>query len=199
LLVAGSTDGHVAVKEAVLPFNRFPDADRVLGPEMRSTGEVMGIDRSFGLAFAKAQIAAGDRLPETGRVFFSLADRDKAAGVRAAARYVELGFEIVATEGTAAALEAAGVTVAQRVAKVSGDAPVTGPTAVDLIRAGEIQMVVNSPRGRGPRADGGYIRSAAGVAGIPCLTTAAAALAAADGMADWSSHELQVKPLQEFH
>jgi carbamoyl-phosphate synthase large subunit len=199
LLVAGSTDGHVAVKEAVLPFNRFPDADRVLGPEMRSTGEVMGIDRSFGLAFAKAQIAAGDRLPETGRVFFSLADRDKPAGVRAAARYVELGFEIVATEGTATALEAAGVKVVQRVAKVSEDAPAAGPTAVDLIRAGEIQMVVNSPRGRGPRADGGYIRSAAGVAGIPCLTTAAAALAAADGMADWSSHELQVKPLQEFH
>jgi carbamoyl-phosphate synthase large subunit len=188
---------HVAVKEAVLPFNRFPDADRVLGPEMRSTGEVMGIDRSFGLAFAKSQIAAGDRLPETGRIFISLADRDKANGVLAAQRFVELGFDLVATAGTAAALEAAGVAVAQRVDKL-GDGGV-GETAVDLIERGDIQLVVNSPRGRGPRADGGYIRAAAGVAGIPCLTTAAAALAAADGMADWQSHDLHVKSLQEFH
>ena len=198
LLCEPITTGHVAVKEAVLPFNRFPDADRVLGPEMRSTGEVMGIDRSFGLAFAKSQIAAGDRLPESGTVFFSLADRDKPNGIRAAQRYVDLGFEIVATDGTAEALEAAGLTVKQRLAKL-GDTAADGPTAVDLIEAGEIQMVVNSPRGRGPRADGGYIRAAAGVAGIPLLTTASAALAAADGMTDWSSHELQVKPLQDFH
>jgi carbamoyl-phosphate synthase large subunit len=197
LLVDPDTEGHVAVKEAVLPFNRFPDADRVLGPEMRSTGEVMGIDRSFGLAFAKSQIAAGDRLPETGTVFFSLADRDKAAGIRAARTYVELGFDLVATDGTAEAFEAAGVNVTRRVAKL-GEEP-GGETAVDLIEAGQIQMVVNSPRGRGPRADGGYIRSAAGVAGIPCLTTAAAALAAAEGMSDWSQHPLQVKALQEFH
>jgi carbamoyl-phosphate synthase large subunit len=197
LLVPPNTDGHVAVKEAVLPFNRFPDADRVLGPEMRSTGEVMGIDRSFGLAFAKSQIAAGERLPESGNVFFSLADRDKAAGVRAAQRYVDLGFEIVATGGTAAALEEAGVPVARRVGKLgdgSGD-----ETVVDLIERGEIHLVVNSPKGRGPRADGGYIRAAAGVAGIPLLTTASAALAAAEGMADWASHDLEVKALQEFH
>jgi len=197
LMRKGSTDGHVAVKEAVLPFNRFPDADRVLGPEMRSTGEVMGIDRSFGLAFAKSQIAAGDRLPESGRIFFSLADRDKPGGVKAARSFVDLGFELVATEGTAAAFEAAGIAVAQRVAKLGDETG--GTTAVDLIEAGDIQMVVNSPKGRGPRADGGYIRAAACVAGIPCLTTAAAALAAADGMGDWSTHELQVKPLQEFH
>jgi carbamoyl-phosphate synthase large subunit len=198
LLTDPITTGHVAVKEAVLPFNRFPDADRVLGPEMRSTGEVMGIDRSFGLAFAKSQIAAGDRLPESGTVFFSLADRDKPNGIRAAQRYVALGFEIVATDGTADALESAGVAVRQRLAKL-GDDSAQAPTAVDLIEAGEIQMVVNSPRGRGPRADGGYIRAAAGVAGIPLLTTASAAMAAADGMTDWSSHELQVKPLQDFH
>jgi carbamoyl-phosphate synthase large subunit len=198
LLNEASTEGHVAVKEAVLPFNRFPDADRVLGPEMRSTGEVMGIDRSFGLAFAKSQMAAGDRLPESGTVFFSLADRDKPSGIRAAERYVALGFDIVATAGTADALEQAGVPVSRRLAKLA-DSTGDVPTAVDLIRAGEIQMVVNSPRGRGPRADGGYIRAAAGVAGIPLLTTASAALAAADGMTDWSSHELQVKPLQEFH
>ena len=110
---------------------------------------------------------------------------------------VDLGFELVATEGTAAAFEAADIPVARQVAKLGDGAG--GDTAVDLIEAGEVQMVVNSPRGRGPRADGGYIRAAAGVAGIPCLTTAAAALAAADGMADWSTHDLQVKPLQDFH
>ncbi|HEY4377293.1 MAG TPA: carbamoyl-phosphate synthase large subunit, partial [Acidimicrobiales bacterium] len=160
---------HVAVKEAVLPFNRFPDADRVLGPEMRSTGEVMGIDRSFGLAFAKSQIAAGDRLPQEGCVFFSLADRDKRVGLDAALRFVDLGFTIAATTGTADAFEAKGIPVATRVAKLGEDGASDGDglTAVDLIAAGQIQMVVNSPRGRGPRADGAYIRAAAGVAGIP--------------------------------
>ncbi|MCU1351180.1 MAG: carbamoyl-phosphate synthase large subunit, partial [Acidimicrobiales bacterium] len=196
LLVPRVGGSHHAVKEAVLPFNRFPDADRVLGPEMRSTGEVMGIDRSFGLAFAKSQIAAGDRLPEGGCVFLSLAPRDKRVGVKAAQRFVDLGFTIVATHGTADALEAEGVPVAGRVAKLGLEA---GETAVDLIQAGRIQLVVNSPRGRGPRADGAYIRSAAGVAGIPCLTTAAAGLAAAEGMADWATHDLRVKSLQEFH
>jgi carbamoyl-phosphate synthase large subunit len=198
LLTDPDTEGHVAVKEAVLPFNRFPDADRVLGPEMRSTGEVMGIDRSFGLAFAKSQIAAGDRLPESGTVFFSLADRDKPDGITAAQAFVALGFSIVATEGTADALEDAGITVARRLSKLADEGS-DAPTAVDLIRSGDIQLVVNSPRGRGPRADGGYIRAAAGVAGIPLLTTASAALAAAEGMTDWSTHELQVKALQEFH
>ena len=197
LLIDPSTEGLVAVKEAVLPFNRFPDADRVLGPEMRSTGEVMGIDRSFGLAFAKSQIAAGEPLPESGRIFFSLADRDKPAGILAAQSYVALGFELAATAGTADALEAAGVPVAMRVAKLNDGSG--GDTAVDLIQAGEVQMVVNSTKGRGPRSDGGYIRAAAGVANIPCLTTAAAALAAADGMTDWSTHALEVKPLQDFH
>ncbi|MCU1454880.1 MAG: carbamoyl-phosphate synthase large subunit [Acidimicrobiales bacterium] len=190
------TGGHHAVKEAVLPFNRFPDADRVLGPEMRSTGEVMGIDRSFGLAFAKSQIAAGDRLPVGGCVFLSLADRDKRVGIRAAQRFVDLGFTIAATRGTADQLEAAGVPVATRVAKLGVE---DGDTAVDLITSGKVQLVVNSPRGRGPRADGAYIRSAAGVAGVPCLTTAAAGLAAAEGMADWATHDLRVKSLQEFH
>ena len=98
------TGGHVSVKEAVLPFARFPDADTLLGPEMRSTGEVMGIDRSFGLAFAKSQAAAGDELPAGGTVFFSLADRDKAAGVAVARRFVQLGFRLAATSGTAGLL-----------------------------------------------------------------------------------------------
>ena len=199
--------GHVAVKEAVLPFNRFPDADTVLGPEMRSTGEVMGLDRTFGLAFGKAQVAAGERLPEGGMVFLSLADRDKAVGVTAAARLVEQGFEIAATVGTAAHLERHGVPVAQRVAKVAVadeavahlDEEVGLPTALDLISAGRVQLVVNSPRGRGARADGAYIRRAANVHRIPCLTTAAAAVAAAESAVDRSQHDARVRTLQEIH
>jgi carbamoyl-phosphate synthase large subunit len=199
--------GHIAVKEAVLPFNRFPDADTVLGPEMRSTGEVMGLDRTFGLAFAKAQLAAGDELPESGMVFLSLADRDKAAGLQAAARFVELGFEIAATSGTADHFDANGVPVAQRVAKVAaadelGVAPTDEgnlPTALDLIAAGKVQLVVNSPRGRGARADGAYIRTAANVHRIPCLTTAAAAVAAAESSIDRARHDVRVRTLQEYH
>ncbi|MBS1847208.1 MAG: carbamoyl-phosphate synthase large subunit [Actinobacteria bacterium] len=195
-LLADPVSGYVAVKEAVLPFNRFPGADRILGPEMHSTGEVMGVDTTFGMAFAKSQIAAGDRLPESGCVFVSLADRDKHVGVRAAAKLAELGFEIAATAGTAAALRAAGVPVAVDVAKL-GEAG--GPHAVELIESGRVQLVVNSPRGRGSRADGDYIRSAAGVAHIPILTTAAAALAAATGMAEWSTRDQVVRNLQEIH
>ncbi len=162
---------HVAIKEAVLPFNRFPEADAVLGPEMRSTGEVMGIDLTPGLAFVKSQLAAGTRLPEDGMVFLSLADRDKASGVEAARLLAEMGFTICATSGTAASVREAGVEVAVEVAKL-GD--VDGVNAVDLINAGDVKLVVNSPRGRGPRADGDHIRSAAGRASVPLLTTGAA-------------------------
>ena len=189
------TGGHVSVKEAVLPFNRFPDVDTLLGPEMRATGEVMGVDVTFGLAFAKSQIAAGDRLPEKGTVFMSLADRDKPGGITAARRFVELGFSIVATTGTADALREQGVPVTGVVQKMGEGSS----NAVDLIADGKIDLVVNTPRGRGPRADGAYIRLAANVHGIPCLTTAAAALAAAAGVADWSAHGLRVRSLQEFH
>jgi carbamoyl-phosphate synthase large subunit len=190
--------GHVSVKEAVLPFNRFPDVDTLLGPEMRATGEVMGIDATFGLAFAKSQRAAGDRLPEGGTVFFSLAGRDKAGGVVAARRFVELGFSIAATAGTARHLEAHGVPVGAVVAKVGEDAD-AGASAVELIAGGDIDLVVNTPRGRGPRADGAYIRRAANVHKVPCLTTIAAALAAAGGIADWAEYRLSVRSLQEFH
>ena len=195
-LVPEPVRGHVAVKEAVLPFNRFPDADSVLGPEMRSTGEVMGIDRTFGLAFAKSQMAAGDRLPTTGMVFLSVADRDKATAIRAAHKFTELGFAIAATVGTAEYLESNGVPVATVVAKL-GEA--TGVDAVDLIASGKVDLVVNSPRGRGARADGDHIRAAAEQHAIPCLTTAAAGVAAAEGMADWAHHELRVRTLQEYH
>ena len=186
---------HVAVKEAVLPFDRFPEADPLLGPEMRSTGEVMGIDLTTGLAFTKSQIAAGGALPDSGTVFMSLADRDKAVGLEAARGLVDLGLDVVATSGTAEHLVANGVPVTTVVAKLGED----GVDAVELIRSGSVQMVVNSPRGRGPRSDGEHIRAAAGAAGIPLLTTANAALAAARGLADWRRFPLAVRTLQEYH
>ncbi|CAN5632455.1 carbamoyl-phosphate synthase large subunit [soil metagenome] len=195
LLRAPVTDGHVAVKEAVLPFNRFPDVDTVLGPEMRSTGEVMGIDATFGLAFSKSQMAAGDRLPEVGSVFLSLADRDKGGAVILARRLADLDFSLVATPGTAAALEAAGIAVEAVVGKVSEGA---ATTAVDLLASGKVALVGNTPWGRGPRVEGDYIRSAAAVHNVPCLTTVAAALAATEGMADWARHRLSVRSLQEW-
>ena len=201
-LVKAPVTGHVSIKEAVLPFNRFPDADPVLGPEMRSTGEVMGIDSTTGLAFTKSQMAAGGKLPESGAVFLSLADRDKPLGTEAAKLFAEQGFTIIATSGTADVLEAAGVEVAERLAKLNeenGSRDIDAPTAVDLIEADKIQLVVNSPRGRGPRADGAYIRAAAGAAGVPLLTTGAAAVAAARGMKEWLASPLQVKSLQDYH
>jgi carbamoyl-phosphate synthase large subunit len=197
LLRAPVAGNHVSVKEAVLPFDRFPDVDTVLGPEMRSTGEVMGIDATFGLAFAKSQTAAGDRLPDHGAVFFSLADRDKPAGVHAAVRFAELGFGIVATRGTAAYLRGNGVPVDTVVSKVGEEGE--GLDAVELIGSGRVQLVVNTPRGRGPRADGAYIRRAARVHQVPCLTTVAAARAAAAGIADSAERPLAVRSLQEFH
>jgi carbamoyl-phosphate synthase large subunit len=187
---------HHSVKEAVLPFSRFPESDAVLGPEMRSTGEVMGIDLTAGLAFAKSQLAAGTRLPTEGTVFLSLADRDKVTGVKAARIFREMGFSLAATSGTTAHLRSQGVDVDVEVAKL-GEA--TGPHAVQLIESGQVDLVVNSPRGRGPRADGDHIRAAAGTHKVPLLTTAAAGLAAAEGMADRARHALQVRPLQEYH
>ena len=188
--------GWVSVKEAVLPFSRFPGVDTLLGPEMRSTGEVMGIGTTFGLAFAKSQIAAGTRLPSSGTVFLSLADRDKAAGFEAARMFAELGFDLAATSGTAAYLESNGVQVSTVVGKVGE----TGAAdAVELISSGHVQLVVNTPRGRGPRADGLHIRSSALLHQVPCLTTVAAARAAAAGIADWERHGLSVVSLQEVH
>ncbi len=196
LLIPPANGGHIAVKEAVLPFNRFPDSDTLLGPEMRSTGEVMGIDRTFGRAFAKSQAAAGNHLPAKGSVFLSLADRDKPAGLVLGRRFSDLGLDIVATAGTAKALQEAGITVTAVVAKV-GEAD--GEDAVDLIAAGQIDLVVNTPRGDGPRADGGHIRRAAVRYGVACLTTVAAALAAAAGLEDALMGEMTVTPLQEYH
>ncbi len=188
---------HVSVKEAVLPFDRFPGVDTLLGPEMRSTGEVMGIDVTFGLAFAKSQLAVGTRLPDSGTVFLSLADRDKPAGLEVARAFNALGFTIAATLGTAGYLRSAGVGVDTLVAKVGEEG--VASDAVELIAAGKVQLVVNTPRGLGPRADGAHIRTAAVRYKVPCLTTLAAARAAAAGMADVKAHTLEVRPLQDLH
>ncbi|MCY3804863.1 MAG: carbamoyl-phosphate synthase large subunit [bacterium] len=187
---------HISVKEAVLPFNRFPGVDAVLGPEMRCTGEVMGIDRRPGLAFAKSQIAAGAALPTSGSVFLSLADRDKQVGITVARRLAGMGFTLLATRGTAAALAAAGVGTEAVVAKLADP---EGPHAVTLLDAGRIDLVINTPQGRGPRADGADIRRVAAQRGVPLLTTVAAALAATAGIADQRNHPMEVRSLQEYH
>jgi len=166
---------HVAVKEAVLPFARFPGADPVLGPEMRATGEVMGLGGSFAEAFAKAQRGAGQALPRSGAAFISARDADKPRMVALSARLARAGLELVATSGTAAALAAAGLPV-EPVRKLSEGSPHVG----DLIAAGRVSLVLNTPRvGHGARTDGFEIRAAAIRAGIPCITTIEAAEAAA--------------------
>ena len=202
LLPAGAigrvqTLDHVSVKEAVLPFDRFPGVDTLLGPEMRSTGEVMGVDITFGLAFAKSQMAAGTRLPDAGTVFLSLADRDKPAGLAVARIFAAMGLSIAATLGTAGYFRSAGLTVDTLVAKVGEEG--VASDAVQLIAQGKVQLVINTPRGLGPRADGQHIRMAAITYHVPCLTTLAAARAAAAGMADARAHPLVVRSLQELH
>jgi carbamoyl-phosphate synthase large subunit len=159
----------------------------------------MGIDRSFGMAFAKSQTAAGNRIPRAGTVFFSLADRDKAAGAIAARRFTELGYSIVATAGTAAVLERDGVDVELVVGKLTDGVASPGIDAVELLQSGKVDLVVNTPRGRGPRADGAHIRRTATARGIPCVTTVAAALAASAGIVEWESTEATVRSLQEYH
>ena len=196
-LLVEPVSGHVAVKEAVLPFNRFPEVDPALGPEMRSTGEVMGIDRTFGQAFFKAELAAGNGLSEAGTAFLSLNDHDKPAGIVVARHLRSLGMRVVATRGTAEHLSRYGVEVDQVLDKVQDG--VDGPTAVDLIAAGEISLVVNTPRGSAGRSDGEHIRKAASLHRVSCFTTVSAALAAARGMEESLGRALEVRPLQEHH
>ena len=197
LVFTVATPDYVCVKEAVLPFNRFPGVDIVLGPEMRSTGEVMGVGESFGIAFAKAQLAAGTRLPDQGQVFMSLADRDKVLGAVLARQLVDLGFSLAATVGTAGYLRAQGVAVATLVGKV-GPADM-GVDAVSMIASGEVQLVVNTPSGGGARADGALIRAACVRNAVACLTTLSAGFAAAKGIADTRAHGWRVRSLQELH
>ncbi len=197
------TSGLYAVKEAVLPFNRFPETDALLGPEMRSTGEVMGIDASPGLAFVKAQLGAGMELspndPEKGAIFLSLADRDKVRGIEMARNLASLGYRFLATAGTAAALTEAGIEVGEVLAKLGDEAARGGArTALDAIRDGEVSMVINSPKGRGARADGSYIRTAASIHAVPLITTMAAGEAIAIGLAEWAKEPLKVRSLQSI-
>ncbi len=195
-LLGEPVTGHVAVKEAVMPFNRFPEVDPALGPEMRSTGEVMGIDTTFGKAFYKAELAAGTVLPSEGMVFLSLADHDKPAGLIVAQRLRALGLSIAATSGTAKYLARFGETVDQVVGKVQEGADVT---AVDLIAEGRVSFVVNTPRGKGGRTDGEQIRKAASMHRVSCVTTIEAALAAVQGMSERPNSTLEVRTLQEYH
>jgi len=188
----------VAVKEAVLPFGRFHGVDTVLGPEMRSTGEVMGLDDTFGIAFAKSQEAAfSGGLPTEGTVFVSLADRDKAQGVDAVRRLADAGFRILATSGTADVLREQGIAVDVVRKQHEGRGPDGEPTTVDAIMAGEVDLIVNTPYGVGPRVDGYEIRTAAVVKGIPSITTVQGLAAAAAGIESLRSATPGVRSLQE--
>jgi len=185
---------HYYVKSPVFPWSKFAGVDTVLGPEMRSTGEVMGVASSFGEAFAKAQLSAGQILPTAGTVFFTVNDHDKLAVAPLARRYVDLGFKIVATEGTANVLENAGLIV-ERIFKVEEGRP----NAVDLIKEGRIQMIVNTPRGQDAIFDEKAIRRAAVLKRVPTITTLAAAQAAAEGIAAMQKHRVTVFALQALH
>ncbi|HEX3172925.1 MAG TPA: carbamoyl-phosphate synthase large subunit [Solirubrobacterales bacterium] len=186
--------GYVSVKEAVLPFARFAGVDSVLGPEMKSTGEVMGIAADFPTAFAKAQSAAGVKLPTEGAVFITVTDVDKPAATQLATRFHELGFEVIATAGTAQAIAAMGIPVT-RIAKLAEGSP----NVVDLIRERRCDLVINTPTGSGARADGHAIRTAAVRHGIPCVTTMTGASAAARAIAAQKKGEATVLSLQEVH
>jgi carbamoyl-phosphate synthase large subunit len=188
------TGSHYYVKSPVFPWGKFPGVDTVLGPEMKSTGEVMGVADNFGEAFAKAQIAAGQVLPLQGTVFLSVNDHDKDRAVSLARQFAEMGFHLVATHGTAVVLEQAGLQP-ERVHKVKEGRP----NVVDLIKGDRIQLIVNTPRGQDTFFDEKAIRRAAVLARIPTITTLAAARAAAEGIAALQKGTLSVVPLQTLH
>jgi carbamoyl-phosphate synthase large subunit len=183
---------HVSVKEAVFPFIKFSGVDIVLGPEMRSTGEVMGISERFSMAFAKSQLAAGTVLPREGNVFVSVADRHKPAIAEIARRFVDLGFSLLSTGGTAGTLEAADIPV-QRLKKLKEGEP----NLLNYFAEKAVALVVNTPSGKGARTDEGKIRAAAVQAGVPCVTTLEAATAAVKAIEALRDEEMQVQSLQE--
>ncbi|MCL6550458.1 MAG: carbamoyl-phosphate synthase large subunit [Acidothermus cellulolyticus] len=190
-------NASVAVKEAVLPFGRFRGVDTLLGPEMKSTGEVMGIDTEFGIAFAKSQAAAYGSLPTKGRAFVSVANRDKRAIIFPIKRLADLGFEILATEGTAHVLRRNGVQVTVVRKHSDGPGPHGEPTIVTRILDGEIDLIVNTPFGVGPRVDGYEIRTAAVRRGIPCMTTVQGLAACVQGIEALLRGDVTVRSLQE--
>jgi len=185
---------HVSVKEAVMPFDRFDGADALLGPEMRSTGEVMGVARDFPTAFAKAQAAAGAALPDGGTAFITVTDSDKAGAVAIAQTLHDLGFKIVATRGTREALERMGVPATELMKVGEGS-----PNVVDMIESGDVTLVVNTPTGSGARTDGWEIRRSAVARSVPCLTTLAGGLAAVRAISSARHGEAEVLSLQEIH
>ena len=184
---------HISVKEAVLPFARFPGVDTILGPEMRSTGEVMGVDVSFARAFAKSQIGAGVRLPVGGTVFISVRDADKALAVAPARDLVAMGFSLIATGGTARALAEAGLPVATINKVLEGR-----PHVVDALKNGEIHLVFNTTDGAQALADSSSIRRAALTLKVPYYTTLAGAKAATEAIAALKGQSLEVAPLQSY-
>jgi carbamoyl-phosphate synthase large subunit len=183
---------HVSVKEAVFPFIKFAGVDIVLGPEMRSTGEVMGISPRFSMAFAKSQLAAGTVLPQSGNVFVSVADKSKEQVIDLCRRLHAMDFKLLATEGTAKTLTAAGVPN-ERVKKLREG----HPNLLDYFTDGQVALVMNTPRGKGARTDEGRIRAAAVQAGVPCLTTIEAATAAVLAMEALREEGMQVQALQD--
>jgi carbamoyl-phosphate synthase large subunit len=185
---------HIAVKEAVLPFNRFLGVDTVLGPEMRSTGEVMGIDNDLGMAYAKSQMAAGSALPRSGSIFVSVKDSDKRDIVHISRRLAELGFNILATKGTAEVLTRNGIEV-----RVLNKMHEGRPHVVDCMKNREIQLIINTPSGKRPRTDQLSIRSYAVQYNIPVITTMSAAHAALHGIESILERGMEVKPLQDWH
>jgi carbamoyl-phosphate synthase large subunit len=193
-LVQEVITSHVSVKESVFPFARFPGVDTLLGPEMKSTGEVMGIDESFGLAFAKSQLAAGQKLPLSGRVFISVKDEDKAAVVATASLFSAMGFGIAATRGTAAFLSRIGIKN-QVVKKVREGRP----HIVDMIKSKEIQLVINTTSTKRAVAESYSIRRTAITFDVPYTTTIAGAIATALAIQAMREGKLGVKPLQEYH
>jgi carbamoyl-phosphate synthase large subunit len=193
-LPADTSNGHVAVKEAVLPFDRFSGTDALLGPEMRSTGEVMGVAADFPTAFAKAQAAAGARLPHAGTVFLTVTDSDKSAVVGIAAQLHDLGFRLVATRGTATAIARMGIPV-ERINKLQDGSP----HVVEAIGRGEVDLVINTPTGTAARSDGYEIRRAAVARGVPCITTISGGMAAARAIAGARRGEAPVRSLQDLH
>jgi carbamoyl-phosphate synthase large subunit len=190
----GSGVNHVSVKEAVLPFDRFSGTDALLGPEMRSTGEVMGVAADFPTAFAKAQAAVGTRLPTSGTVFLTVTDADKAGVVGIASQLHDLGFKIVATRGTAAAIKRMGIPV-ETINKIQDG---TNHVA-DWIDRGDVDLVINTPTGTAARSDGYEIRRAAVARGVPCITTIAGGMAAARAISAARLGDPPVVSLQELH
>ncbi len=182
---------HVSIKESVFPFRKFAGVDIVLGPEMRSTGEVMGVSDKFSLAFAKSQIAAGSVLPSSGKIFISLAARHKDAATEIGRNLCELGFDLIATAGTAARLAEGGVKVT-RVKKIAEG----HPNLIDYLKNGDVQLILNTPSGKGARTDEGKIRASAVQLGVPCITTLAAAEAAVRAMQATRAAPLEVESLQ---